>query len=110
MRILIDECVDERLRSSFSEHDCQTVRYAGFAGLKNGDLLEAVESAHFDVLVTVDRGWEHEQNLAGRSVAVVIFCAKSNRLKDLLPHVPACLNLLCTIKPGEVAKIPADPK
>lgn len=110
MRILIDECVDERLRGSFSEHDCQTVRYAGFAGLKNGELLDAAELGDFDVLVTVDRGWEHEQNLLRRHVAVVIFCAKSNRLKDLLPHVPACLSLLRTIKPGEVAKIPADPE
>lgn len=92
MRILIDECVDERLRNSFSEHDCQSVRYAGFAGLKNSDLLEAVELAHFDVLVTVDQGWEHEQNLARRYVAVVIFCAKSKSLEGLLPHVPACLS------------------
>lgn len=84
MRILIDECVDERLRNSFSEHDCQSVRYAGFAGLKNSDLLEAVELAHFDVLVTVDQGWEHEQNLARRYVAVVIFCAKSKSLEGLV--------------------------
>lgn len=84
MRILIDECVDERLRNSFSEHACQSVRYAGFAGLKNSDLLEAVELAHFDVLVTVDQGWEHEQNLARRYVAVVIFCAKSKSLEGLV--------------------------
>lgn len=81
MRFLIDECVDERLRNFFSEHDCQTVRYAGFAGLKNGDLLEAVESPHFDVLVTVDRGWEHEQNLVGRSVAVVILLREIESLE-----------------------------
>jgi hypothetical protein len=36
MRILIDECVDERLRRFFTDHDCQTAR---FAGLKNGALL-----------------------------------------------------------------------
>ena len=50
MRILIDECIDERLRACFSGHDCQTVRYAGFAGLKNGELLDAAEAADFDVL------------------------------------------------------------
>lgn len=36
MRILVDECMDVRLRNSFPEHDCQTARYAGFSGLKNG--------------------------------------------------------------------------
>ena len=39
--------LDERLRSSFSGHDSQTARYAGFAGLKNGQLLSAAESARF---------------------------------------------------------------
>ena len=93
MRILIDECIDERLRNSFSGHDCQTARYAGFAGLKNGELLDAVESAHFDVLLTVDRGLEYQQNLTGRKIAIIIFHARSNRRKDLLPHIPACLAL-----------------
>jgi hypothetical protein len=28
MRVVIDECIDERFRNSLPEHDCQTVRYA----------------------------------------------------------------------------------
>jgi hypothetical protein len=48
MRILIDECIDERFRNSFPGHDCQTSRYAGLAGLKNGDLLVAAETAGFE--------------------------------------------------------------
>src|SRR6266576_3604973 len=36
MRILIDECIDERFRNSLPGHDCQTARYAGLAGLTNG--------------------------------------------------------------------------
>jgi len=47
MRVLIDECIDERFRNSLHEHDCQTARYAGLAGLKNGELLMAAESAKF---------------------------------------------------------------
>lgn len=60
MRILIDECIDERLRNSFPDHDCQTARYAGFAGLENGELLTAAETAKFDVLVSVDQGIEYQ--------------------------------------------------
>jgi hypothetical protein len=33
-------------------HDCQTARFVGLAGLKNGDLLIAAEAARFDVLLT----------------------------------------------------------
>ena len=36
MKILIDQRVDERLRLLFPGHDCQTARFAGLAGLKNG--------------------------------------------------------------------------
>jgi hypothetical protein len=41
--------------------DCQTVRYAGLAGLKNGDLLTAAESAEFDAFLTLDQGIEYQQ-------------------------------------------------
>jgi hypothetical protein len=53
MKILIDECVDERLRNSFSIHDCQTARFAGFAGLENGDLLDSAESRQYNVLIAI---------------------------------------------------------
>lgn len=63
MRLLLDECVDQQLRHHFKGHECQTVRYAGLAGLENGELLRAAEAATFDVLLTVDRGFEYQQKL-----------------------------------------------
>jgi len=102
MRILIDECIDERFRNSLAGHDSQTARYAGLAGLKNGDLLKAAEAAKFDVLLTVDQGIEYEQNLTGRKVAIIIFRTKSSRLQDLLQLVPACLAHLESIQPGQI--------
>jgi hypothetical protein len=47
MRLLIDECVDERLRLLFPGYDCQTARFAKMAGLKNGRLLEAGANVEF---------------------------------------------------------------
>ena len=82
-----------------------TARYAGLAGLKNGDLLTAAETAKFDVLLTVDQGIEYQQNLTGRSIAIIIFRTKSNRLKDLLPHVLACLAYIESIQPGQIVRI-----
>ena|ERR1700730_113709 len=105
MRILIDECIDERFRTFLPGHDCQTARYAGLAGLKNGDLLIAAEAARFDVLLTVDQGIEYQQNLTGRNIAVILFRVKSNRLKDLLPHIAACLIQLESIKPGQIVSV-----
>jgi hypothetical protein len=102
MHVLIDECIDERFRNSLPEHDCQTARYAGLAALKNGELLIAAEKARFDVFLTVDQGIEYQQNLTGRRIAIIIFRAKSNRLKDLLPHVPACL---ASLNPFNLARL-----
>jgi predicted nuclease of predicted toxin-antitoxin system len=73
MRILIDECIDERLRNSFAGHDCQTARYAGLAGLKNGEVLTAAETANFEVFLTVDQGIEYQQNLTARKISIIIF-------------------------------------
>jgi hypothetical protein len=60
MCVLLDECIDERFRNSLSAHDCQTARYAGLAGMENGELLTAAESAKFDIFLTVDQGIEYQ--------------------------------------------------
>src|SRR5437879_2456448 len=105
MRLLIDECVDERLRLLFRGHDCQTARFAKLAGLKNGHLLDAAEAAAFDVLITVDQNIPAQQNLTGRRIALLILCGPTNRLRDLEPLVPAATSALLSIHPGDVVRI-----
>lgn len=105
MRLLIDECIDEQFRHLFTGHHCQTVRYAGLAGLSNGTLLAAAETAGFEVLVTVDQNIPFQQNLDRRTIAVLILSAATNRLRDLQKLVPAALEALASIKPGEVVRI-----
>jgi hypothetical protein len=102
VRILVDECVDERLRHEFSDHDCQTARYAGFAGLKNGHLLSAAEKAGFEVLITVDQNIPYQQDLHHPNIAILILRAPTNRLLDLKQVTPAALKALTAIKPRQV--------
>jgi hypothetical protein len=105
MRLLIDECVDERLRLLFPGHECQTARFANLAGLKNGRLLEAAEAAGFDILITVDQNIPDQQNFASRSISVLILCGPTNRLRDLELLVPAAVSTLHSIGRGEVVRI-----
>lgn len=105
MRLLIDECVDERLRFLFPGHDCQSARFARLAGLKNGRLLEAAEAAGFDVLITVDQNIPDQQNLSNRKISVLILCGLTNRLRDLAGLVPAALSSLDSIGQGVVVRI-----
>jgi hypothetical protein len=88
MRVLVDECIDERLRREFPGHDCQTARYARLDGLENGMLLTGAEAAGFEVIVTVDQEIQYQQNIEARRVGVLILCAATNRLRDLQKLVP----------------------
>jgi predicted nuclease of predicted toxin-antitoxin system len=105
MRLLIDECIDERLRHLFPGHECETARLANLAGLKNGRLLDAAEEAGFDVLITVDQNIPDQQNLSGRKIALVILHRPTNRLRDLAPLAPAAISAIGSIKPGDVVRI-----
>ena len=55
MRLLIDECVDPRVKELFGDHDPATVHESGWDTLDDASLLELAQ-ARFDVLLTIDRG------------------------------------------------------
>jgi hypothetical protein len=71
-RILFDQSSPRGLRAILSDHDVRTAYEMGWAELQNGALLEAAEAAGFDVLVTADQNIQHQQNIAGRSLALVV--------------------------------------
>ncbi len=105
MKILIDECIPRKFKRNLPGHDCLTVPEAGLAGTANGRLLSLAEESGFEVFLTIDRGFEYEQSLSGRSISVLIVKAKSNRMPDILPHVPACLAALRCVKAGELVRV-----
>jgi hypothetical protein len=105
MKVLLDECIPRRFKNALPDHECQTVPEAGFAGQKNGVLLSLAEAAGFDLFFTMDKGLQYQQNLTGRSIAVLIIRARSNRLEDLLPHLEACRSIMSSIRPGQVIRV-----
>jgi predicted nuclease of predicted toxin-antitoxin system len=106
MKILIDECLPAALKENLAAlgHECQTVRQAGFGSKKNGELMTLAEG-RWNVLLTSDRNIKYQQNMTGRSVSILILCAKSNRMKDLLPLMPACAQALLSIQAGQVLEV-----
>ncbi len=105
MKILLDECVDQKLRLLFPEHECLTAAYARLGGLKNGALLAAAEAAAFQVLITTDQEIPYQQNLDGLRLSILILCAPTNRLADLQRLVPEALVALNSIQPGQVIRL-----
>lgn len=76
----------------------------GWTTIKNGELLK-LASLSFDAFVTVDRNLSFQQNLGQLPIAVIVLAAKTNRLGDLLPRVPALLLAIASAKPGTVTVV-----
>ena len=94
MRVLLDHNVDRRLRRHLPGHAVRTVREMAWDQLKNGDLLRAAAKDGFEVLVTLDKNIEHQQNLKALPLPVVVLDTPSAALPALLPLVNTLMALL----------------
>jgi hypothetical protein len=59
----------------------------------------------FDVLLTIDRNLEYQQNFSGVVLAVVVIHAPSNDISVLRPLMPAVLAAIPQAKPGTLMHI-----
>ncbi|MBM3820304.1 MAG: hypothetical protein FJW14_14980 [Acidimicrobiia bacterium] len=107
MRVLLDEQLPRQLAPLLTGHEVRTVQQQAWAGLKNGQLLEVAEAAGFTVLVTGDRNLQFQQNLAKRRLGVVVLCAASNAIEDLVPLVPAAIDAIQAVQTGQVLRVGA---
>ena len=77
MRVLFDQGAPVPLRQHLSAHSVSTAFELGWTTLKNGELLGQAEAVGFGVLVTTDQNLKYQQNLAGRSIAIVVISTTS---------------------------------
>ena len=103
MKLLLDECI-RRLAQEIKDHEVVTVPEAGWAVVKNAELLRLAQ-AQFDVFVTVDRNLSFQQHLPQFNVAVIVLQARTNRLEDLRPLVPRLRGILAAAPKGQVTWI-----
>ncbi len=106
-RILLDECVPRRFQRELTGLQVSHVVTEGWAGRRNGALLQLMRAAGFTLLVTVDRNLQFQQNVALSGLAVVVLHAPSNRVADLRPLVPALVETISRVAAGEVAHVGA---
>ncbi len=104
MRILLDECVNPRVKDAFPAGAVETVQSMGWAGITNGKLM-ALAQATFDVFVTVDQNLEHQQNLAKLTLGLVVVSVPDNNIKYFRPIFHQMLQAAESVKPGEVIYI-----
>lgn len=103
IRVLLDENLPRKLKSSL-QADVSTVPECGWSGVTNGELLQ-LAALEFDVLLTMDRGMEYQQNLSRLDLCLILISAASNDIDDLLPLVPEINASLSLVKPGGLIRV-----
>jgi hypothetical protein len=104
VRVLLDEQLPLDLAAALRGHSVDTVAGRGWTGITNGELLQRM-GGEYDALVTMDRGIEFQQNLTTGAVGVLLVRALSNRMVHLQPLVPAILDALAALRPGQLHRI-----
>jgi hypothetical protein len=74
---------------------------AGWAGVKNGQLLRLAEP-HFDAFLTADRNLPFQQNIVGVNLGIVVLAVGSTKLNDLRGYASEIASALEAVAPGEV--------
>ncbi len=59
------------------------------------------------MFVTLDRNLEFQQNIKVLSFGVVVVRSRSNRIKDLSPHISDILHAAIEVRPGQVMTVGA---
>ena len=88
MKILLDENLPIKLRVDFGEnHEVYTVQYMGWSGKKSGKLLGLMVFHGFDVLVTLDKNIQFQQNIDKFPIQYFILDANENKIDTLQPYI-----------------------
>jgi hypothetical protein len=109
-RILLDEGVPIGVRTLVTGFHVAAVPEMGWAGLTNGDLIQAAEEAGFEVMITCDQNIRYQQNLAGRRLALVVLT--TNHWDTIRPNSGGILPAVeqATAGSSVIVEIPKPPR
>jgi len=103
MLILFDQGTPVPLRQFLSGHTVRTAAEQKWTTLENGQLLDAAETAGFDLLLTTDKNMRHQQNLAGRRIAIMVL--GQTRWPVLRLHVQRVVLAVNSATPGSYSEV-----
>lgn len=97
----------KKRRKVLQEDEVYTVTEMGWSGIKNGRLLSVAVKEGFDLLLTIDKNMEYQQNIVAHPITIVVFDVVRNKVEAYLPLVDPFYKQLSTIEKGKVYKITA---
>jgi predicted nuclease of predicted toxin-antitoxin system len=106
VRVVIDEDIPKELTPLFRHagHVADHVEDIGLKGVKNSELLRAV-TGRYDILVTGDTNLEHQQNLSGFDLAVVLIHPQRLVIEQIEPLIPLAVAAFATAPKRAVTTI-----
>jgi predicted nuclease of predicted toxin-antitoxin system len=104
MRLLIDECVDPRVKTLLPDHEPVTVREKGWSSLDDSALLAAA-AREFDVLLTIDRKMRFQQNLRKLRIGIIVVRVPKNQIAYYRAIANEIADAMSGIRKGEVIEV-----
>lgn len=98
MRLLFDHNTPAPLAALLPGHEIARADELGWDTLVNGALIAAAEAAGFDLLVTCDKQWRYQQNLAARTIGILVL--PTNRWPHLRAHAGDIAAAVATASPA----------
>ncbi len=106
MKLLLDESIPRQLTSVFPfPFRPYTVQQMSWAGISNGKLLQLATEHGFCALITIDQGFEYQQNITKLPIPVLILHATPARLPELSPLIPRVVSILLSDPECQLYKI-----
>jgi len=105
MKILLDECVTKKLKKHFSLHQVFTVANMNWLGMKNGNLMRNAINEGFDIILTIDKNLQFQNNMIEYNISIVIFHCENSKIETLIQFIPEFENQLTSFEKGKVYKI-----
>ncbi len=103
MRILFDHGTPSGIGGSLVNHEVTEAIDRGWDKISNGDLLRVAESAGFDLLLTTDKNIRYQQNLTGRTIAIVVLRNSTWRVVRL--YLDRVLTAVNAATPGSYTEV-----
>ena len=104
MKILFDHGTPAPLRNHLQEHSVDRSAEKGWELLENGELIRKAEEEGYEVIVTTDQSLRHQQNLAGRRLAIVVLLSTAwPRVQGRTQEIRTAIE---EVRPGELREVP----
>jgi predicted nuclease of predicted toxin-antitoxin system len=104
LRIYIDACIDPKVAELFTDHDVSTAFELRWHRLLDREIVARC-NGKFDVLLTIDRGFEYEHNLSKLQFGIVIVHVLKNKVAFYRPLRENILAAVDGVAAGRVVHI-----